>query len=106
MNFKSLIVVALSIATLGMSLPAHADTATDISIDQNAVVTGNDNVTGQSSRVNVRNREIGRGDGSSTGTVVTHRQNADVLGDGNVTAQEAATNVDNNRDNRQNRRRY
>ena len=106
MNFKSLIVVALSVATLGLSLPAHADTATDVSSDQNAVVTGNDNVTGQSSRVNVRNRELGRGDGSSTGTVVTHRQNADVLGHGNVTAQDASANVDNNRDTRRNYRRY
>ena len=106
MNFKSFIVVGLTLATLGMSLPAHAgDTATIIGSDQDAVVTGNDNATGQSSSVNVRNRERGRSD-DSTGTVVNHRQTVDVLGHGNVTAQEAAANVGNNKDTRHNRRRY
>ena len=106
MNFKSLIVVGLTLATLGMSLPAHADTATDITSDQNAIITGDGNVTGQSSSVNVRNRERGRGDGSSAGTVVNHRQTADVQGYDNVTAQEATANVDNDRDTRRNYRRY
>ena len=106
MNFKSLIVVGLTLATLGMSLPAHADTATVIGSDQDALVTGDGNVTGQSSSVNVRNRERGRGDGSSTGTVVNHRQTADVQGYDNVTAQDASANVDNDKDTRRNRRRY
>ena len=106
MNLKSFIVIGLALATLGMSLPAHAgDGATVITGDQDAVVTGIGNVTGQSSSVNVRNRERGRSD-DSTGTVVNHRQTADVLGHGNVTAQEAAANVDNNKDTRYNRRRY
>ena len=106
MNFKSLIIAGLTLATLGMSLPAHADTATIIGSDQGAIITGDGNVTGQSSEVNVRNRERGRGDGSSTGTVVNHRQTADVQGHDNVTAQEATANVDNNRDTRRNYRRY
>ena len=106
MNFKTLVVVGLTLATLGMSLPAHADSATDITSDQNAIITGDGNVTGQSSSVNVRNRERGRGDGSSTGTIVDHRQNADVQGHDNVTAQDASANVDNDRDTRHNRRRY
>ena len=105
MNFKSLLVVGLTFATLGMSLPAHADTATVITSDQGAIITGDGNVTGQSSSVNVRNRERGQSD-DSTGTVVNHRQTADVQGHDNVTAQDASANVDNDRDTRHNRRRY
>ena len=38
MNFKSLLVVGLSVATLGLSLPAHADdTATVVDSNQNAI---------------------------------------------------------------------
>ena len=54
MNFKSILVVGLSIATLGLALPAHAgegatkgDTGTVIDNQQGAVVTGNDSKTNQ-----------------------------------------------------------
>ena len=106
MNVKSFIIVGLGIATLGLSLPAHADTATVITTDQSAIITGDNNTTIQSSSTSVRNRHRGSDDGSSTGTVVNHRQTSDVAGSGNYTVQEANTTVDNDKDTRRNRRRY
>ena len=93
MNFKSILVVGLSIATLGLALPAHAgegatkgDTGTVIDNQQGAVVTGNDNKTNQKIKNTVRNRQKGSG-GGDTGTSINNGQAADVLGDGNKTDQ-------------------
>jgi hypothetical protein len=98
MNFKSLLVVGLSIATLGLSLPAHADdTATVVETNQNAVVTGDNNFTHQNSNTSVSNRAKGRPSDSNTGTSVRTNQNADVLGNGNATYQDSTTTVDNSR---------
>jgi hypothetical protein len=99
MNFKSLIVLGLGIATLGLSLPAHADTANVVEVEQKAIITGHGNVTGQSESTTIRNRETGPRRGSSTGSVVTKSQVADVEGDGNVTAQESKTAIRNERNN-------
>jgi hypothetical protein len=96
MNFKSILVVGLSIATLGLSLPAHAgDTATVIENTQDAIVTGTKNVTGQSNSTRVRNAEIGRRNPGSTGTNVSNGQFADVEGKKNITIQDNSTKVDN-----------
>ncbi len=97
MNFKSLLVVGLGVATLGLSLPAHADTANVVETNQGAVVTGDKNFTSQSSDTNIRNRESGRPSGESTGTSVRTNQNADVLGNGNATIQDSTTKVENSR---------
>jgi hypothetical protein len=99
MNFKSLLVVGLGVATLGLSLPAHADegTATVVETNQGAVVTGDNNFTGQRSNTGVSNRESGRPSGASTGTSIRTNQNADVLGNGNTTTQDSNTNVQNSR---------
>ncbi len=97
MNFKSLLVVGLGIATLGLSLPAHADTATVVTTDQTAIITGDGNVTVQSDNTSVTNRSRGTTRRvSNTGTVITKSQTADVAGDGNVTAQESTTTIRNN----------
>jgi hypothetical protein len=96
MNFKSIIVLGLSVATLGLSLPAHAgDTSTVINTTQDAVVTGNGNTTSQSSRNTVNNRQTGRKTGGDTGTSITTGQSADVLGDGNRTDQKSRNDVHN-----------
>ena len=93
MNFKSILVVGLSIATLGLALPAHAgETGTVIDNQQGAVVTGNDNKTKQSIKNTVKNRQKGYG-GGDTGTSLTNGQNADVMGDGNKTKQEIKNKV-------------
>jgi hypothetical protein len=96
MNFKSILVLGLSVATLGLSLPAHAgDTATVIDNNQNAVVTGDLNDTNQSNKTRVTNTQNGRRTTGNTGTAVNNNQNADVLGDLNNTKQENDTNVRN-----------
>jgi hypothetical protein len=99
MNFKSLLVVSLGVATLGLSLPAHADpgTANVVETNQGAVVTGDKNHTGQSSDTTIKNRESGRPSGASTGSSVRTNQNADVLGDKNTTLQDSNTNIQNSR---------
>jgi hypothetical protein len=105
MNFKSLIVVGLGIATLGLSLPAHADTATSVTNDQDAFVTGYGNVTTQTNQSKVSNRERGRRS-DSTGTIVNNRQAADIAGDENLTVQDNKTTVRNDSDSRHRRYRY
>ena len=97
MNFKSLLVVGLSVATLGLSLPAHADTANVVETNQDAVITGDKNLTGQSSDTTIKNRESGRPSGASTGSSVRTNQSADVLGDKNTTVQDSTTKVKNER---------
>ena len=98
MNFKSILVLGLSVATLGLTLPAHADTANVVDTNQNAVVTGNDNQTGQNIDTKIKNSQSGRrtpGSTDSTGSSVTSGQNADVLGDGNKTGQNTNTRINN-----------
>jgi hypothetical protein len=95
MNFKSILVLGLSVATLGLSLPAHADTATNVNNDQNAIITGDDNNTRQTNQTNVNNRQTGRRTNGNTGTSVDNRQNVDVQGDFNRTRQDNKTDVTN-----------
>jgi microcystin-dependent protein len=102
MNFKAIIVVGLSIATLGLSLPAHADdtvagsdTATVIDSTQDAIVTGKGNVTGQSNTTRVTNAQSGRRTSGATGSSIRSSQAADVQGTDNLTEQVNSTDVSN-----------
>jgi hypothetical protein len=95
MNFKSILVVGLSFATIGLSLPAHADTATVISNDQSAIVTGNRNTTYQNNTTGVSNSQTGRRTTSSTGTSISSGQAIDVQGNRNTTIQNNGTTVNN-----------
>jgi hypothetical protein len=95
MNFKSILVAGLSVATLAISLPAHADTATVINNSQSAVITGDRNITNQSNRTSVSNLQTGRRSMGSTGTSVSNAQAIDVLGDRNRTTQSNTTSVSN-----------
>ena len=105
MNFKSLIVVGLGVATLGLSLPAHADTGTVVTNNQDAFITGSGNTTIQSNHTSVSNRERGsRNRSSNTGTIVNNIQKVDVAGDDNLTVQDNNTNVKNDRDSSHKRR--
>jgi hypothetical protein len=100
MNFKSILVVGLSLATVGLSLPAHADTATVINSDQGTIVTGDGNYTSQENTTRVSNSERGRRTtGNNTGTSVNSRQSADVQGRYNDTTQVNGTEVTNSRRN-------
>ncbi|WP_309745377.1 MULTISPECIES: hypothetical protein [unclassified Chamaesiphon] len=101
MNFKSILVVGLSFATIGLSLPAHADdTATVINSSQDAIVTGTGNRTTQVNTTSVENSSRGRRTSGNTGTAVTNRQGADVQGSYNDTTQINATEVINRRNSR------
>ncbi|WP_309736397.1 hypothetical protein [Chamaesiphon sp. OTE_75_metabat_556] len=91
MNFKSLLVVGLGFATLGLSFPAHADTATVVNNNQSVVVTGNGNTTNQSNITSVRNTQTGRRTSNNTGSVVNSNQSIDVMGDNNTTNQSNQT---------------
>ena len=93
MNFKSILVVGLSFATIGLSLPAHADTATVTDSNQSAIVTGDRNSTYQNNTTGVSNSQSGRRTTSSTGTAVTNTQAVDVLGNRNNTIQNNGTTV-------------
>ena len=95
MNFKSILVLGLSVATLGLTLPAHADTANVVDSQQNVVVTGDGNDTHQQNNTNIQNRRSGKRSTDSTGTSVTNSQSADVAGNDNKTRQNNNTNVTN-----------
>ncbi|WP_373539140.1 hypothetical protein [Chamaesiphon sp.] len=93
MNFKSILVLGLSVATLGLALPAHADTATVINSTQDAIVTGDYNDTVQKNTTTVKNQQSGRRSAGATGTSITSGQSADVQGFDNTTRQNNKTNV-------------
>ncbi len=96
MNFKSILVLGLSVATLALALPAHAgDTATVVDSQQGVVVTGDGNDTRQNNTTNVRNHQSGRRSPGNTGTSVTNGQSADVQGNDNTTRQNNNTKVNN-----------
>ena len=96
MNFKSILVLGFSVATLGLALPAHAgDTATVVDSQQNAIVTGDGNTVNQNNNTAVNNRQTGRRNSNATGSSVSNRQSVDILGNGNHTRQTNNTNIDN-----------
>jgi hypothetical protein len=95
MNVKSLLVIGLGLATVGLSLPAHADTATVVKTIQTSVVTGVANDTAQGSYTNIDNSKFGRTGSGNTGTSIVTDQATDVNGSYNRTIQIGETNVDN-----------
>jgi hypothetical protein len=96
MNFKSILVLGLSVATLGLSLPAHAgDTANTVDSNQNVVVTGDGNDTRQDNKTRIKNTQSGRRSLGNTGSAVTNNQGADIQGYDNKTRQDNKTVIDN-----------
>jgi hypothetical protein len=96
MNFKSILVLGLSVATLGLALPAHAgDTATTVDSEQNVVVTGDGNDTRQNNKTKINNTQSGRRTLGNTGTSSTNTQGADILGNDNKTRQDNKTVIEN-----------
>lgn len=90
MDFKSLIVVGLGIATLGLSLPAHADTVAVSNVEQSAVITGSFNNVTQASETNISVHHRGYRRHNS-GTVANTRQVADISGNYNNVVQGSST---------------
>jgi hypothetical protein len=92
-NFKSILVVGISFVSIGLSLPAHADTATVVDSNQSTIITGDRNSTYQNNTTGVSNYQTGRRTTSSTGTAVSNGQAVDVQGDRNTTIQNNGTAV-------------
>jgi hypothetical protein len=99
MKSSHLITLVLTFATIGLSLPAHADQAVVNESNQTAIITGSNNSINQSNSTTVRDRANSRR-GSNTGTVIRNNQTADVAGDGNTVNQTNRTQVDNRRQGR------
>ncbi len=100
MKSSHLIGIILGFATIGLSLPAHADQAVSNETVQTAIVTGSNNSVNQRSNSVVV--DSGRNVSNNSGTSIRTRQVADVQGDHNTVNQSSDTRVDN----RQHRRRY
>jgi hypothetical protein len=94
MNFKSLLVIGLGFTTLGLALPAHADTAV-VNNNQSVIVTGNGNTSNQTNITSVRNTQTSRRTSGSNGSVVNSSQSIDIIGDNNTTNQSNQTTIRN-----------
>jgi hypothetical protein len=85
MNFKSLLAVGLGLATVALSLPARADQANVIRVQQESITTGTRNVTNQDSKVGIVNSSFKTRD--SRGNSLDVFQGSDTAGKGNRTNQ-------------------
>jgi hypothetical protein len=93
MNVKSIIALGLGVATIGLSLPAFADSSDIVTTEQSAIVTGNGNYGSQDSKTSIRNYEHRNKDSRGSDTVT--KQNMDVAGDHNDTRQKSRTELTN-----------
>jgi hypothetical protein len=91
MNFKSVIAVGLGLATVALSLPARADEANIIRVQQQSITTGTRNVTNQNSKVGISSFGVGNRD--SKGTSMDVFQGSDTFGKRNVTNQNSDIKV-------------
>lgn len=83
--------IALTVAAVGLSLPARADQATVNETVQTAIVNGNGNTVNQSNSSSI-NSNSRRNRGNSA-TVVRTIQNAEIFGNNNVVNQSSETRV-------------
>jgi hypothetical protein len=93
MNVKSIIALGLGVATIGLSLPAFADSSDIVTTEQNAIVTGSGNYGSQDSKTKIRNYEHRNKDSRGSDTMT--KQNMDVAGDHNDTHQKSRTELTN-----------
>ncbi|MEI6427989.1 MAG: hypothetical protein WCO45_06300 [Pseudanabaena sp. ELA607] len=97
-TFQKISTAILAAATIGVSLPALAQSGSSATIQENGqtnVITGNGNsVSNRSSQTNVGVRN-GRRTGGDTGIVQRNTQGTDIQGDNNtVRNNNRQTNVD------------
>ncbi len=93
MNFKSLLAVGFGIATVALTLPARADQATVIQTQQDATLTGKNNVSTQKNVTGVLNYE--RSNRDNSGTAIGTSQRTDLFGEGNRATQDNKNAVGN-----------
>jgi hypothetical protein len=91
MNFKSVIAVGLGLATVALSLPARADEANIIRVEQQSITTGTRNVTNQNSKVGIST--FGAGNRTSKGTATDVFQGSETTGKWNSTNQNSDIRV-------------
>lgn len=107
---KTILLSLLTISALGaVSLPAKGDNAVIQESTQESVITGEGNVSGQSSyqRSNVQQRSRGHSEDADVGVVQSNRQYCDQYGASNVCAQSSDQRSDVRSDNsRHNRSRH
>jgi hypothetical protein len=94
MNFKSILVLSLGVATLGLTLPAHADTASVNTSNQSVTIDGNDNFINQKNNSTIRNSSSGRSR-ENTGSGNANSQVVDVVGNRNYVDQKNSTDINN-----------
>jgi hypothetical protein len=95
MNFSTAIGMALSLITVGLSLPAQADTVNTNESIQTAVVSGNNNSVSQSN-ISIQHNDT-RGNRGDRVTSIRNRQTADIEGNNNRVDQRSETYVRNGR---------
>ncbi|PSB58590.1 hypothetical protein [Chamaesiphon polymorphus] len=100
MNFKSILVLGLGVATLGLTLPARADTASVNTNNQSTVITGNNNVVNQRNISTIRNTHTGGRTFENTGSANDNNQVVDIFGNGNRVDQSNRSDINNVRHNR------
>jgi hypothetical protein len=100
MNFKSILVLGFGVATLGLTLPAHADTASVNTNNQSTVITGDNNVVNQRNTSTIRNTQTGRPTRENIGSANDSNQVVDILGSGNRVDQNNNSDISNVRHNR------
>ena len=98
LKFSTAIGIALSLTTLGLSLPADAGSANTNETMQTVVINGNNNSVNQSS-VSIQ-RHSGRGNRGNTVASTRTRQTTNIEGNNNRVDQSSETYV---RDGRQRR---
>jgi hypothetical protein len=97
MKSSPLITLILTVASIGLSLPARADKTVINESNQTTVISGSNNTVNQSNNTTISERG---NRGGNNGTTVRNRQNADIVGDGNTVKQTNRTEVENRRQNR------
>jgi hypothetical protein len=95
MNFKSILVLGFGVATLGLTLPAHADTASVNTSSQGTVITGDKNSIDQRNTSTIRNTGIGRPTFENTGSSNANSQAVDVFGNRNRVEQKNTSDIKN-----------
>jgi hypothetical protein len=100
MNFKSIALIGLSLATVGLALPVRADeTANVVDSTQTAITTGECNSTNIDNSTKIRNSASGRRSNNAVGNSVKNDQLSDTQGFGNSTNLTNSTELRNSRRN-------
>ncbi|HEY9873155.1 MAG TPA: hypothetical protein V6D12_06950 [Candidatus Obscuribacterales bacterium] len=96
---KNLIIGLLTVAAIGaVSMPARSDDANIQEIDQQSIITGNENDSMQS--CDQINSATDVNDPSSSGSVQRCRQVSDIMGDRNINTQQGVNRRERTREDR------